>query len=87
VLEREGAHIASRVAEPELLDRVAAELREIDRRSGIERTLAMGELILNQFFGRDVVGRRDRRRNKNNSIRRLANRHGCPFSKSALNEA
>lgn len=85
--ELEGAHLASRLGEPALLDRVAAELREIERRSGIDRTLAIGELILTQFFGGEVVAWRDRRRNKNNSIRRLANREGCPFSKSALNES
>lgn len=85
--ERQGAHLVSRLGEPELFDRVAAKLREIERRSGIDRTLAIGELVLNQFFGGDVVAWRDRRRNKNNSIRRLANREGCPFSKSALNES
>jgi len=32
------------------LDKVVAELREIDRRTGIDRSLAIGELILTQFF-------------------------------------
>ena len=70
----------------EALERVVLKLREIERRSGIERTLAVGELILGQFFGGDASLWRDRRRNKSNSIRRLADRQGCPFSKSALNE-
>jgi hypothetical protein len=78
---------ARRVREARLLDDVVAELKEIDRRTGIERTLAIGELILNQFFGGDPVIWRDRRRNKNNSIRRLADRDDCPFCRSALNEA
>lgn len=83
----EGDSVAARVAEPSLLDRVVAELREIERRSGIERTLAIGALILNRFFRGDPKAWQDRRRNKNNSVRRLAERTDCPFSKSALNEA
>jgi hypothetical protein len=75
------------VTEGKLVDDVVAELKEIDRRTGIERTLAIGELILNQFFGGDPTIWRDRRRNKNNSIRRLAEREDCPFCRSALNEA
>lgn len=79
--------LALRVAEPELLERVLTELREIARQAGLERTLAVGELILTQFFGGDAAAWRDRRRNKNNSVRRLADREDCPFSKSALHEA
>ncbi len=78
---------ARRVTEANLLDHVVAELKEIDRRTGIERTLAIGDLVLNQFFGGDPAIWRDRRRNKNNSIRRLAEREDCPFCRSALNEA
>lgn len=79
--------IASRLLEPVVLDRVVDQLREIERQSGIERTLAIGELILRRFFGGDAAMWQDRRRNKNNSIRRLAARAECPFSKSALSEA
>jgi hypothetical protein len=75
------------LTDPVLLDRVVGELRELERRGGIERTLAIGELILMCFFGGNAATWRDRRRNKNNSIRRLASRAECPFSKSALNEA
>ena len=78
---------AGRIRETNLLDDIVAELKQIDRRTGIERTLAIGELILNQFFGGDPAVWRDRRRNKNNSIRRLAERDDCPFCRSALNEA
>ena len=70
-----------------MLDQVVSELCELERRGGIERTLAIGELILTQFFAGNSVAWRDRRRNKNNSIRRLATRKDCPFSRSALNEA
>jgi len=69
------------------LDKVVAELREIDRRTGIDRSLAIGELILTQFFEGSASAWRNRRRNKNNSIRRLAGRPECPFCRSALNEA
>jgi hypothetical protein len=78
---------APRLADPVLLDRVITELKSIERRSGIDRTLAIGELILTRFFAGNPAHWRDRRRNKNNSIRRLANRADCPFCKSALNEA
>jgi hypothetical protein len=78
---------APRVENSTVLDQVVAELREIDRRTGIDRTLAIGELVLNRFFGGDPTVWRDRRRNKNNSIRRLASRKDCPFCRSALNEA
>lgn len=78
---------APRLEDSAVLNRVVEELREIDRRSGIARTLAIGELVLKRFFCGDPVAWRDRRRNKNNSIRRLANHQDCPLSRSALNEA
>lgn len=75
--------ISGLFANPALLDEVVLELREIDRRTGIEKTLAIGELILVRFFGNDPEIWRNRKRNKNNSIRRLAEREDCPFRKSA----
>jgi hypothetical protein len=82
-----GTASAPRFIDAARLDTIVATLREIERRSGIERTLAVGELVLTQFFAGDPLLFRDRRRNKNCSIRRLAARTDCPFSKSALNEA
>jgi hypothetical protein len=76
-----------RNAEATLLEAIVTDLRDIERRTGIERTLAIGNLILDRFFGGDANTWRDRRRNKSNSIRRLAQRTDCPFSKSALHEA
>jgi hypothetical protein len=78
---------ASRLGNPKLLDRVVANLCDIQRGSGLQKTLAIGELILTHFYGGNPSEWRDRRRNKNNSIRRLAARDDCPFSRSALNEA
>jgi hypothetical protein len=69
------------------LDEVVIRLREIDRWRGLERTLGIGELILTRFYGGDVAAWRERRRNKQNSIRRLAARKDCPYSKSALTDA
>jgi hypothetical protein len=83
----EGAAIAGRTRNDPMLDRVVEQLQEIERNTGIEKTLAIGELIFVKFFGADIAVWRDRRRNKNNSIRRLAEREDCPLSKSALNEA
>jgi hypothetical protein len=69
------------------LDDVLVELRGIAHLRGLERTLAIGELLLTRFYADSVVAWRERRRNKLNSIRRLAARSDCPFSKSALNDA
>jgi hypothetical protein len=63
------------------------ELQEINRRTGLDRTLAIGELILTRFFAGSPDIWRERSRNKNNSIRRLAARPDCPLKRSALNDA
>jgi hypothetical protein len=70
-----------------LIDEVVVELTAISRRTGLERAVAIGELILTRFFAGDPGSWRDRRRNKHSSIRRLAGRPDCPFSRSTLNEA
>jgi hypothetical protein len=79
--------VALRVSEPAVIEQAVTRLREIERRTGLERTLAIGALILETFFGGDERLWRNRRRNKNNSIRRLAGHRDCPFCKSALNDA
>lgn len=71
--------VASRIGDPVALDRMVATLRQIQRQTGIERTLAVGELVLVQFFGGNADEWRNRRRNKNNSIRRLADRKDAHF--------
>jgi hypothetical protein len=73
-------------------DRVAfeatvVELRALERKSGLERMVSIGRLVLNRFFGGSPAAWRERRRNKNNSVRRLAKHPGCPFSHSSLNQA
>jgi hypothetical protein len=70
-----------------LFDEVAGELREVMRRTGLERTLAIGELVLRRFFQGSVSAWRERRNYKNNSVRRLAERPDCPLSRSALNRS
>jgi hypothetical protein len=78
---------APRFLDAPRLDRVLGELRAIERQSGIERTLAIGRLILDDFFAGKPELWRDRRRGKHHSIRRLAEMPECPYSKSTLNEA
>jgi hypothetical protein len=78
---------APRFVDVALLERVSHELRAIERQNGIERTLAIGGLILAEFFDGNPAIWRDRRRGKHHSIRRLAERSDCPYSKSSLNEA
>lgn len=69
------------------IDEVVQELCAIERRAGIDRVLEIGQLILERFFDGNPSSWRDRRRNKEASIRRLAQREDCPYCKSALNEA
>lgn len=74
-------------AVPSALGPLLEELQEINQRRGLERTLAVGELILREFFGGDPRAWREQSRKKANSIRKLALRPDCPFRKSTLNEA
>jgi hypothetical protein len=79
----------SRVVEPTdaELGRIARELREIAHGSSWSRTLATGELVLKHFFGGNIDEWHTHRRQKESSIRRLAQRPDCPLGKSALSEA
>jgi hypothetical protein len=69
------------------LAEVAGEIGAIMRRTGLDRTLAIGALVLDRFFDGSVDLWRDRRNHKNNSVRRLAQRPDCPLSRSSLNQA
>jgi len=69
------------------LDQIAGELRSIAHSSSWTRTLAAGEVVLRNFFGGSVEEWRTHRRQKDESIRRLARRADCPLGKSALSEA
>ena len=69
------------------LERIAAQLRDIAHGSSWSRTLATGELVLKHFFGGNVGEWRAHRRQKEASMRRLAQRPDCPLGKSALSEA
>lgn len=69
------------------LNDVACELRNIIHRSQWDKILAIGQLIFRRFFNEDEAAWRERRRNKDHSIRRLAERSDCPFAKSALTQA
>lgn len=83
----ESIRIAGFIGEQTELDSVVSELRELERKNSLERTVAIGRLILRRFFGGSVAAWRERRRNKNNSVRRLAQHPLCPLSRSGLNQA
>lgn len=71
--EREGEAAAlSRAPDRAALDATVVQLRELERRNGLERMVAIGRLVLDQFFGGSAAAWRERRKNKNNSVRRLA---------------
>jgi hypothetical protein len=86
-LASEPIRLASYLEDPRELDAVVVELQRIERQTGMDRTLAIGKLILERFFGDSAQAWHERRKNKNNSVRRLAQRAGCPFRRSALNQA
>jgi len=69
------------------LDLAVRELTVLAHASQWDRVLAIGKLILSRFFGKDEAAWHARRRNKDQSIRRLARHPDCPFEKSALTEA
>ena len=69
------------------LDYVVAQLRALPPARGAERSFAIGKLILAQLFDGDPQAWHDRRRNKRQSLRRLAMHKNCPFSKSTLSQA
>ena len=75
------------VGDADNLRTVAEELSKIMLQTGLSRTLLIGELVLERFFGGSMQAWRDRRRNKNNSVRRLADCAECPLSRSALSQA
>gem|GEM_PF-5681594 len=86
--EREGELGAlSRAPDRAALDATVVQLRELERRNGLERMVAIGRLVLDQFFGGSAAAWRERRNNKNNSVRRLAQHPDCPLSHSSLNQA
>jgi hypothetical protein len=87
MLSAESPAVPSAALDEAALDEVVTRLREIDQLQGLERTLGIGELILSRFYAGEVAAWRERRRNKQNSIRRLATMKDCPYSKSALNDA
>jgi hypothetical protein len=66
---------------------MVAELKQLDRRSGFDRLVGVGRLVLEKFFDGSAAAWRERRKNKNNSVRRLALHPDCPFSHSSLNQA
>jgi len=69
------------------LAQIAAELRALSHRSNWSRTLSTGEIVLTHFFCGNVERWKTQRRDKDESIRRLARRPDCPLGKSALSEA
>jgi len=81
------AAVAQHFSDSREVEDVIRSLRSIMRGTGLARTVAIGQLVLDRFFDGSVQAWRDRSRNKNNSIRKLADRPDCPVSRSVLNQA
>jgi hypothetical protein len=79
--------VASYLGEPAEIDAVVEQLHALESRIGLDRCIAIGGLILQRFFGGSPEIWRARSRNKNNSVRRIAQHPACPLSKSSLSEA
>src|SRR5688572_18351777 len=77
---------ASKLTEAEL-DHVALQLVQLERTTGWTRILGIGQIVLERFFAGDRARWSSRKRNKSESVRRLAERPGCPLQKTALTEA
>lgn len=69
------------------LDATVRELVEVERVLGWTRVLKTGEIVLERFFNGSCAEWSSKRRTKAQSIRRLAQREGCPFKKTALTQA
>lgn len=82
-----GLMLAPDTVSTDELQEVASQITEIERGSGLSRTLAIGELILGRFFSGSVEQWREKSKHKQHSIRRLAELPACPLGKSALSEA
>src|SRR6478609_8826072 len=75
------------IIDPHNLDYVVVQLRALPREAGVSRACAIGKLLLTQIFAGDPQAWRDRRKNKGQSLRALAQRKNCPFSRSTLSQA
>ncbi len=84
---RTGCRVAGYLEEPAEIDAVVEQLHALESKIGLDRCIAIGGLILQRFFGGSPQIWRARSRNKNNSVRRIAQHPSCPLSKSSLSEA
>jgi hypothetical protein len=84
---RLGCRVAGYLGEPAEIDSVVEQLHALETKIGLDRCIAIGGLILQRFFGGSPQIWRARSRNKNNSVRRIAQHPSCPLSKSSLSEA
>jgi len=72
---------------PEQLRVLLEDLKAITHEKTFQRTLMIGQLMLERLFGGSAQLWHDRRRNKLNSVRRLADMPECSMSRSALSQA
>ncbi len=82
-----GCRVAGFLDEPAEIDAIVEQLHALESKIGLDRCIAIGGLILQRFFGGSPQIWRSRSRNKNNSVRRIAQHPSCPLSKSSLSEA
>lgn len=63
------------------------ELRELDRVAEVERYCLRGRLILERCYSGSLELWRSRHGNKHDSIRRMAERPGCPWRRTTLHNS
>ncbi|HEY3252452.1 MAG TPA: hypothetical protein VGJ91_00835 [Polyangiaceae bacterium] len=69
------------------IERIAVELRAVERKSAWGRTQDIGRLVLEGLFAGDEAAWRSRSRSKDLSLRRLVQHPKCVFKKTALSDA
>ena len=76
-----------RIASPPTVPRRRNECRNSIRDCQAVRYADVPQPLVHRFFGGSIDAWRERRKNKNNSVRRLAQHPLCPLSRSGLNQA
>jgi hypothetical protein len=66
------------------LERVAEEIRGIERKTELAKTLAVGRVIAERLFEGSLDAWRERKKFRNNAVERLVRTGNCPLSRTAI---
>lgn len=77
-------NVAPPVPSQEQLDALAAGIRAVSEQAALEVAVSVGRLIVEGFYGGDLVALRSRDPGKDTSLRRLAEHRDVPYGASSL---